>query len=167
MIFFYFMYSLRTLQKYTSISVLYAIVMHFTFTYYYQLTLLFSLLSCVRLFGTSWTPGFPVLRYLLDFAQTHVHWVVDAIQPSHPLSPPSPPALNLSQHQSLFQSWLFTSGGHRIGASASVLPVSIQGWFPLGLTVLISLQSKGLSSFLQHHNLKGSNLRHSTFCLNS
>ena len=60
MIFYYFMYSLRTLQKYTSISLLYAIIMHFTFTYYYQLTLLFSLLSCVRLFGTSWTPGFPV-----------------------------------------------------------------------------------------------------------
>ena len=40
-------------------------------------------------------PGFPVLHYLLEFAQTHVHWVNEAIQPSHPLSPPSPPALNL------------------------------------------------------------------------
>ena len=49
------------------------------------------------------TPGFPVLYYLPEFAQTHVHWVIDAIQPSHPLSPPSPPALNLSQHQCLFQ----------------------------------------------------------------
>jgi len=48
-------------------------------------------------------PGFPVLHYLLEFAQTHVHWVDDAIQPSHPLSSPSPPALNLPQHQSLFQ----------------------------------------------------------------
>ena len=47
-------------------------------------------------------PDFPVLHYLLEFAQTHVHWVCDAIQPSHPLSPSSP-ALNLSQHQSLFQ----------------------------------------------------------------
>ena len=47
-------------------------------------------------------PGFPVLHYLLEFAQTHVHWVGDAIQPSHPLSS-SPPALNLSQHQGLFQ----------------------------------------------------------------
>ena len=44
-------------------------------------------------------PGFPVLHYLLELAQTHVHWVGDTIQPSHPLSPPSPPALNLSQHQ--------------------------------------------------------------------
>ena len=48
-------------------------------------------------------PGFPVLHCLLEFAQTHVHWVSDAIQPLHPLSPPSPPALKLSQHQGLFQ----------------------------------------------------------------
>ena len=48
------------------------------------------------------TPGFPVLHYLLEFAQTHVHGAGDAIQPSHPLSPTSPPALNLSQHQGLF-----------------------------------------------------------------
>ena len=49
------------------------------------------------------TSGFPVLHYLLEFAQTHVCWVSDAIQPSHLLSPPSPPAVNLSQHQGLFQ----------------------------------------------------------------
>ena len=49
------------------------------------------------------TPGFPVLHYLQEFAQTHVHLVDDAIQPSHPLSPHIPPALNLSQHQGLFQ----------------------------------------------------------------
>ena len=48
------------------------------------------------------TPGFPVLHHLLEFDQTHVHWVSDAIQPSHLLSPPSP-ALNLSQHQCPFQ----------------------------------------------------------------
>ena len=54
------------------------------------------------------TPGFPVLRYLLEFAQTHVHWVGDAIQPSHSLSSPSPPALNLSLLQSLFQ-WVSSS----------------------------------------------------------
>ena len=54
------------------------------------------------------TPGFPVLHCLLEFAQTQVHWVSDAIQPSHPLSPPSPPALNLSQHQGLFQ-WVGSS----------------------------------------------------------
>ena len=49
------------------------------------------------------TPGFPVLHHLLEFAQTHVRWLGDAIQPSHSLSPPSPPAFNLSQHQGLFQ----------------------------------------------------------------
>ena len=54
------------------------------------------------------TPGFPVLHYLSEFAQTHVHWVSDAIQPSHPLSTPSSPALSLSQHQGLFQ-WVGSS----------------------------------------------------------
>ena len=49
------------------------------------------------------TPGFPVLRYLLEFAQTHAHRVGDAFQPSHPLLSPSPPAFSLSQHQGLFQ----------------------------------------------------------------
>ena len=72
-------------------------------------------------------PGFPVLHYLPEFAHTHVHWVGYTIQPSHPLSPPSPPALKLSQHQGLFQwissfpvSWLFTLGGQNIGASACI-----------------------------------------------
>ena len=91
-------------------------------------------------------PGFPVLHYLQEFAQTHVHWVGDAIQPPHPLSSPSPPALNLSQHQGVLQWVSFCpSGGKSIGASASVLPMNVQVWFPLGLTGWISLQSKGLS----------------------
>ena len=87
------------------------------------------------------TPGLPVHHQLLEPTQTHVRWVSDAIQPSHPLSSPSSPAFSLSQ------SWPFTSGSQSIGvsASASVLPVNIQDWFPLGLTSLISLQSKGLS----------------------
>ena len=54
------------------------------------------------------TPGFPVLHYLLEFGQTHVHWVSDAIQLSHFLSFPSPLALNLSKHQGLFQ-WVGSS----------------------------------------------------------
>ena len=90
------------------------------------------------------TPGSPVLHCLLEFAQTYFHWVYDAIQPFHPLSPPSP-ALNLSQHQSLSVSQIFASVGQRIRASASVLPMNIQGWFPLGLTNFISLLSRGLS----------------------
>ena len=75
------------------------------------------------------TPGLPVHHWLLELAQTHVHEVGDAIQPSHPLSSPSPPALNLSQHSGSFQmSQFFASGGQRIGisASVSVLPMNIQ-----------------------------------------
>ena len=64
-------------------------------------------------------PGFPVHHQLPEFIQTHVHWVGDAIQPSHPLSSPSPPALNLSQHQGFQMSQLFASGGQSIGVSAS------------------------------------------------
>ena len=87
---------------------------------------------------------FPVLHHLLEFAQTHVPWVGDAIQPSllcHPLSS-CPQSLLASE--SFPMSWLFTSGGQSIGASASasVLPTNIQGWFPLGLT---SLQPLALS----------------------
>ena len=91
------------------------------------------------------TPGFAVHHQLLELAQTHVHWVGDAIQPSHPLSSPSPPAFNLSQHQCFLVSQFFSSGSQSIEVSASVLPVSIQDWLPLGLTDLISVQSKGLS----------------------
>ena len=92
--------------------------------------------------------GLPGHHQLPELIQTHFHWIGDAIQPSHPLLSPSPPALNLSQHQVLFiMSQLFTSGGQSIGASASasVLPMNIQDWFPLGLTGWISLQSKGFS----------------------
>ena len=66
------------------------------------------------------TPGFPVLHYLPQFTQLHVHWVRDAIQPSHPLSSPSLPAFNLSQHQGLFQ-WVRSS--HQV---AKVLEFQLQ-----------------------------------------
>ena len=68
-------------------------------------TVVVQLPSHIRLFATPLdysTPGFPVLHYLPEFAQTHVHGVSDAIQPSHPLSSPSPPALSHFQHQGLF-----------------------------------------------------------------
>ena len=92
------------------------------------------------------TPGFPVHQQLPEPTQIHVHWNGDAIQPSHPLSSPSPPEFNLSQNQCLFKSQFFASSGQSIGASASasVLPMNIQDWFPLGWTDWISLQSKGL-----------------------
>ena len=70
-------------------------------------------------------PGLPVHHQLPELTQTHLHQVGDAIQPSHPLSSPSPFTFNLSQHQGLF----FASGGQSIGASASatVFSVDIQG----------------------------------------
>ena len=97
-------------------------------------------------------PGLPIHQQLLEFTQTHVHWVGDAIQPSHPLSFPSPPALNLSQHQGLFQ-WV--SYSHQV---AKVLEFQFQHqsfqWTPglisLGWTGWISLQSKRLSRIFSH-----------------
>ena len=92
-------------------------------------------------------PGFPILHYLLEFAQTHIYWVGDAIQQSHPLLPLSLSSLDLSQHQVFSNELTLCIRWPSIGASASasVLPVNIQGQFPLGLTCLISLQYKGLS----------------------
>ena len=98
-------------------------------------------------------PGLPVHHQLPDLTQTHVHWVGYAIQPSHPLSSPSPPVFNLSQHQSLFK-WVSSSRGQSIwvSASASVLPIDIQDWLPLGWTGWIFLQSKGLSVVFSNTN---------------
>ena len=92
------------------------------------------------------TPGLPVHHQLPEFTQTHVHWVSDAIQPSHPLSSPSPPAPNPSQHQSLFQ-WVNSSHGQSTGVSvsASLPPKKSQGWSPSEWTGWSSLQSKELS----------------------
>ena len=66
------------------------------------------------------TPGFPIHHQLPELTQTHVHPVGDAIQPSHPLSSPSPPAFNLSQHQGLFQR---VSSSHQM---AKVLELQLQ-----------------------------------------
>ena len=113
------------------------------------------------------TPGLPVHHQLPEFSQTHVHWVSDAIQPSHPLSPTSP-TFNLSQHQGLLQ-WV--SSSHQwpdcksigISATASVLSMNFQDWFPLGWTGWISLMSKGLSrvfssTTVQKHQFFGAQL---------
>ena len=74
------------------------------------------------------TPGLPVHHKLPQFTQTHVHQVSDAIQPSHPLSSPSPPAPNPSQHQSFPMSQLFAWGGQstRVSALASFLPKKVE-----------------------------------------
>ena len=109
----------------------------------------------------------PVLHCLLELAQTHVHWVGDAIQPSHPLLPPSL-ALDLSQHQGLFQCF---GSLHQV---AKVLDLQLQNqsfqwifrvdflWidrFPLDR---LAVQGT-LKSLLQHHNSKASILQHSIF----
>ena len=112
------------------------------------------------------TPGLPVHHQLLEFTKTHLHRVSDAIQSSHPLSSPSPPAPNPSQHQGFFSmSQLFTWGGQSTGvsASASVLPMNPQDWSPLGWTGWLSLQSKGLSrvfsnTTVQKHQFFGAQL---------
>ena len=90
----------------------------------------------------------PCPSYLPELAQTHDYWVDDVIQTPHPLSLPfSSCPQSFPTSRSFPMSQLFTSGGQSTGASASasVLPMSIQDWFPLGLTSLISLLSKGVS----------------------
>ena len=91
------------------------------------------------------TPGFPILHQLLELAQTHIHQVSDAIQPSHPVGPFSSCLQSFPASGSFRMSQFFTSGGQRIGVSASAsVPMIIQDLFPLGWTGWISLQSKGL-----------------------
>ena len=94
-------------------------------------------------------PGFPVRHQLPEPTQTRVHWVDEDIQPSYPVSSPSPPAFNFSQRHGFFQ-WV--SSSHQVAkvlASTLVLPMNIQDIFPLGWTGWIFLQSKGFSS--QYH----------------
>ena len=117
------------------------------------------------------TPGFPVCQQLPEFAQTHAHWVGDAIQPSYPLSSLSPPALNLSQHQGLLQ-WVFSNG--------SVLQIRWPEYWSFTFSISPSNEYSGLISFridwldllavqrtlkilLQHHSSKASILWCSAF----
>ena len=109
------------------------------------LFLLFSPKLCLILFDSMncSIPGFPVLDCLPELAQTHVHWAND-IQPSHPLSPSTPPSFSLSRHQGFSSESSLRIKWPKYEASASVLPMNIHSWFPLGSTGLISLLSKGL-----------------------
>ena len=88
------------------------------------------------------TPGFPVHHQLPELAQNHVHWVGDAIQPSHPLLSPSPRAIIFPSIRIFSNESVLWSGGPNTGASASAsfLPRTIQDWFPLGLIGFISLK---------------------------
>ena len=108
------------------------------------------------------TPGLPVHHQLPEFTQTHVHWVGDAIQPSHPLSSPSPPVPNPSQHQVLFQ-WVNSS--HEV---AKELEFQLQSqsfqWTPFRMDWLDLLAVQGtLKSLLQHHSSKASMFRRLAF----
>ena len=103
------------------------------------------------------TPGLPVLHYLPEFAQTCVLWVSDTVQPSHPLSPPSPPAFSLSQHQGLFQwfgSWWPNYRSFSFSNSASIEHSGLIffriDWFDLHVV------QGTLKSLLQCHSLKAS-----------
>ena len=113
-------------------------------------------------------PGLPVRHQLLEFTQTHVHWVSDAIRPSHPLSSPSPPAFSLSQHQGLFK-WV--SSSHQV---AKVLEFQLQHpsfqwysgmiFFRIDWFDLLAVQGT-LKSLLQHHSSKASILWRSVFLM--
>ena len=112
------------------------------------------------------TPGLPVHHQLPEFTQTHIHWVSDAIQPSHPLLSPFPTTPNPSQHQSLFQ-WVNSS--HEV---AKVLGFQLQHHPSKEIPGLISFRmdwldllaiQRTLKSLLQYHSSKASILRCSAF----
>ena len=110
--------------------------------------------------------GLPVHHQLPEFTQTHVHRVGDAIQPSHPLSSPSPPAPNPSQHQSLFQ-WVNSSmrWPKYWSFSFSIIPSKEHPgltFFRMDWLDLLAVQGT-LKTLLQHHSSKESILRHSVF----
>ena len=113
-------------------------------------------LCCVQLFAAPWTaacqtsPSLTISLSLLKLMCPLSQWCHPTILSSCLQSFPTLWSFPVK--------WLFASGGQRIGAStsASVLPVNIQGWYPLRLTALISLPSKGLKSLLQHHSSKSS-----------
>ena len=130
-------------------------------------TSLCDLMDCSTLGFPSFPPGLQHARerwieihhYLLEFAQTHVHWVSDDIQSSHPLSPPSPPALSLSQHQGLFQ-WV--GSPYRV---TKVWSLSFNTSSSKEYSGLISLRTDWfdlltvhgtLRTLLQHHSSKAS-----------
>ena len=111
------------------------------------------------------TPGFPIHHQLLELTQTHVHRVSDAIQPSHPLSSPSPPAFNLCQHQGFFQMsqnhikwpkyWSFSFSISPSSEHSGLISFTID-WFDLAVP-------RTLKSLLQHHSSNASILRLSAF----
>ena len=121
--------------------------------------------NSLRPHGPQYT-SLPVYHKLPEFTQTHVHWVGDDIQPSHPLSSPSPPALNLSQHQGLFK-WvaLCIRWPKDWSFSFTISPSSgYSGLIPFRMDWLDRLAVQGtLKSLLQHHSSRASILQRSAF----
>ena len=116
--------------------------------------------------ATPRTPGFPVHHQLPELTETHVHWVSDAIQPSHPLSSPSPPAFNLSQHQSLSNESLLRIRWPKYWSfSFSISPSNeYSGLISFRMDWFDLLEIQGtLKSLLQHHSSKASILWCSAF----
>ena len=111
------------------------------------------------------TPGFPVHHQLPELAQTHVHWIGDAIQPSHPLSSPSPPVFNLSQHQVfLNESALCIRWPKYWSLSFNISPSNEHlGLISFKMDWLDLLAVQGTLKSLQHHTSKASILLRSAF----
>ena len=109
-------------------------------------------------------PGLPVPHYILEFAQVQVHWISDAIQPSHSLPPSSPSAFILSQYRGPFQ-WV--SSSHQVAkvleGQLQHISMNVSGWFPLGFTGDLLAAQGTLKSLLQDHNSKASILQYSAF----
>ena len=125
-------------------------------------------LSHVWLFETPWsacsTPGFSVLHHLPEFAQTHVHWVSEAIQPSHPLLSPSPPAFTISQHQGLSSESALSIRWPKCWSFNINLSNDYSGLISLRIDWFGLLAVQGtLKSLLQYHSLKASVLCHLAF----
>ena len=135
-----------------------------TFLYTFYFIVVVQSLSCLWLCDpiNCSMPGFPVFQYLLEFAQTHVHWVVDAIQTFHSLMSTSLPALNLSSIRVFSKESVLCIRWPKFWSFNISPSVNIHGWLSLGLTGLISLLSKGLKSVL---NLKAWVLWHSALLL--
>ena len=122
-------------------------------------------LSCVQLFVNPWTAAHQASLSIPTpwvYSNSYVHWVGDAIQPSHPLLSSSPPTFNLSQHPGLFK-WV--SSLHQVAKVLELqlqhqfLPMNIQDWFPLGRTDLIFVLSKGSSPTPQFKSINSSEFR--------
>ena len=133
----------------------------------YNLNVAVQSLSCVWLFATPWIASCqaPLLSTISQFAQIHVYWVSDAIQQSNPLSLPSPPDLNLSQLQGLFQ---YIDSSHQVAKWSFCFSISPSNEYSalISFTIdwfdLLAVQ-RTLKSLLQHHNSKASIIQHSAF----